>query len=61
MPYKVFCFRDDHKKIIGYKVGKKDGSKMSNGRRYASNKYLSKEQANKQLHAIQISEAHKDM
>ena len=48
MPYKVFCFRDDHKKIIGYKVGKKDGSKMSNGRRYASNKYLTKDQANKQ-------------
>ena len=23
MPYKVFCFRNDKKKIIGYKVGKK--------------------------------------
>lgn len=61
MPYKVFCFRDDDKKIIGYKVGKKDGTKMGNGRRYASNKYLSKDQANKQLQAILISEAHKDM
>ena len=36
MPYKVF------KVDGGYKVGKKDGSKMGNGRKYASNKPLKK-------------------
>jgi hypothetical protein len=61
MPYKVFCFRDEDKKIIGYKVGKKDGEKMINGRKYASNKYLDKKEANNQLQAILISEANKDI
>lgn len=50
MPYKVF------KVDGGYKVGKEDGSKMGNGRKYASNKPLTKEKAKKQMQAILISE-----
>tara|TARA_R110001592_G_scaffold168039_1_gene403811 strand:+ start:271 stop:426 length:156 start_codon:yes stop_codon:yes gene_type:complete len=50
MPYKVVKVEG------GYKVGKKDGSKMGNGRRYASNKPLSKERATKQLQAMMINE-----
>ena len=56
MPYKLFQFRDENKKIIGYKVGKKDGSKMSNGRKYASNKPLPKYKAIAQMQAIIINE-----
>ena len=56
MPYKLFQFRDEDKKIIGYKVGKKDGSKMSNGRKYASNKPLPKHKAIAQMQAIIINE-----
>lgn len=50
MPYKIFKVEG------GYKVGKKDGSKFSNGRRFASNKPLSKEKAIKQMQAIIINE-----
>ncbi len=50
MPYKVF------KVDGGYKVGKKDGTKMGNGRKYASNKSLSKEKATKQMQAMMINE-----
>ena len=50
MPYKVY------KVAGGYKVGKKDGDKMGNGRRYASNKPLSKEKATKQMQAMIINE-----
>ena len=50
MPYKVFKVEG------GYKVGKEDGSKMSNGRRYASNKPLTKEKAIKQMQAMVINE-----
>lgn len=50
MPYKVFKVEG------GYKVGKKDGSKMGNGRKYASNKVLTKENATKQMQAMMINE-----
>ena len=50
MPYKVF------KVVGGFKVGKEDGSKMSNGRRYASNKPLTKKKAIAQMQAIIINE-----
>lgn len=50
MPYKIF------KVDGGYKVGKKDGSKMGNGRKYASNKALTKEKATKQMQAMMIQE-----
>ena len=50
MPYKVF------KVDGGYKVGKRDGSKMGNGRKYASNKALTKEKATKQMQAMMINE-----
>ena len=56
MPYKVFTFRDDKGNIKGYKVGKKDGNKMSNGRKYASNKFLTKERATAQMKAMIINE-----
>ena len=44
MPYKIFPVRKDGK-VIGYKVGKKDRSIMDNGRRYLSDKPLSKKRA----------------
>jgi|TARA_R110002110_G_scaffold279610_2_gene494550 hypothetical protein len=50
MPYKLFKVKG------GWKVGKKDGTKMSNGRKYASNKPLTKEKALGQMRAIIISE-----
>ena len=50
MPYKLF------KVVGGYKVGKKDGSKMANGRKFASNKPLDKKKAIEQLRALEISE-----
>lgn len=50
MPYKVF------KVDGGYKVGKKDGNKTGNGRKYASNKALTKEKAKKQMQAMMINE-----
>jgi hypothetical protein len=56
MPYKLFPVRNDEGKLLGYKVGKKDGSKMSNGRRFASNKPLSKKRATSQMQAIIINE-----
>jgi len=42
MPYKLY------KVTGGYKVGKADGTKMSNGRMYLSNKPKTKEAAKKQ-------------
>ena len=56
MPYKIFQFKDENGNIIGYKVGKKDFSKFSNGRRYASNKFLNKKQAISQMKAMIINE-----
>ena len=50
MPYKLVKVKG------GYKVGKEDGSKMANGRKYASNKPLTKEKATKQMQAIIINE-----
>lgn len=50
MPYKVFKVEG------GYKVGKEDGSKMGNGRKYASNKPLTKTKAVKQMQAMMINE-----
>lgn len=50
MPYKIF------KVPGGYKVGKSDGEPMSNGRKYASNKPLTKEKAEKQMKAMYASE-----
>jgi hypothetical protein len=53
MPYIV-------KKVNGgYKVGLKDGKKMSNGRYYLSNKPLTKTQATKQKQAVEIAERSK--
>jgi hypothetical protein len=56
MPYKIFPIRR-RGKVIGYKVGKKDRSIMDNGRRYLSDKPLSKKRAEAQLKAVGISEA----
>ena len=56
MPYKIFPARKNGK-VIGYKVGKKDKSIMDNGRRYLSDKPLSKKKAEAQLKAVGISEA----
>lgn len=56
MPYKIFPIRKGGK-VIGYKVGKKDRSIMDNGRRYLSDKPLSKKKAEAQLKAVGISEA----
>ena len=50
MPYKLFKVKG------GWKVGKKDGTKMSNGRKYASNKPLKKEKALSQMRTIILSE-----
>lgn len=56
MPYKLFQVRNEDGRILGYKVGKKDGSKMSNGRKFASNKPLPKKRAIAQMQAIIINE-----
>tara|TARA_R110002126_G_scaffold184171_3_gene332613 strand:+ start:3828 stop:4568 length:741 start_codon:yes stop_codon:yes gene_type:complete len=56
MPYAIFPVRKGGK-VIGYKVGKKDRSVMDNGRRYLSDKPLSKKRAEAQLKAVGISEA----
>lgn len=50
MPYKLY------KVIGGYKVGKADGTKMSNGRMYLSNKPKTKEAAKKQIIAVESNE-----
>jgi len=52
MPYKIIEFPSK-----GYKVGRRDGKKMSNGRMYLSNKYLTKEQAKTQMKAVIAAEA----
>ena len=51
MPYKIFPVRKGGK-VIGYKVGKKDRGIMDNGRRYLSDKPLSKKRAEAQLKAV---------
>jgi hypothetical protein len=56
MPYKIFPVRKGGK-VIGYKVGKKDRKIMDNGRRYLSDKPLSKRKAEAQLKAVGISES----
>jgi len=38
-------------------VGRADGQKMSNGRMYLSNKYLTKKQAQTQMKAVIAAEA----
>ena len=50
MPYKVYKVKG------GYKVGKSDGSLMKEGRKYASDKPLSKNKAESQMKAIYASE-----
>lgn len=52
MPYKIIEFPSK-----GYKVGRQDGKKMSNGRMYLSNKYLTKEQAKTQMKAVIAAES----
>lgn len=52
MPYKIKHFPPK-----GYKVGRADGKKMSNGRMYLSNKYLTKKQAETQMKAVIAAEA----
>ena len=54
MPYKIV------KVVGGYKVGLRDGGKMSNGKRFLSNKILSKKQAEAQKRAVEISEKEKE-
>ena len=56
MPYKIFAVKKNGE-VVGYKVGKKDRSIMDNGRRYLSNKPLSKKKAVAQLRAVGISES----
>ena len=50
MPYKVYKVKG------GYKVGKSDGSQMKEGRKYASDKPLSKTRAESQMKVIYASE-----
>ncbi len=50
MPYKLY------KVVGGYKVGKADGTKMSNGRMYLSNKPKTKEAAKKQMIDVDSNE-----
>lgn len=52
MPYKIVHFPGK-----GHKVGRRDGQKMSNGRMYLSNKYLSKKEAQTQMKAVIVAEA----
>ena len=54
MPYVLHKFSNGK-----YKVGLKDKVKMSNGKKYLSNKYLTKEEAIKQKKAVEISESKK--
>lgn len=56
MPYKIFAIKKEGK-VIGYKVGKEDRSIMANGKRYLSNKPLSKKKAIAQLRAVGIRES----
>ena len=56
MPYKIYPVRKEGK-VVGYKVGKRDRSIMDNGRRYLSDKPLSKKRAEAQLKAVGISES----
>jgi len=51
MPYSIKHFPSK-----GYKVGRADGKKLSNGRMYLSNKYLTKKEAQSQMKAVTISE-----
>lgn len=53
MPYHVV------KVTGGYKVSKKDGSKMSSGKKYLSDRPLTKAQAEKQKKAVEIAESKK--
>jgi hypothetical protein len=53
MPYRIV------KVVGGYKVGLADGGKMSNGKRFLSNKILTKKQAEAQKKAVEISESKK--
>jgi len=55
MPYRIV------KVVGGYKVGLADGGKMSNGKRFLSNKILTKKQAEAQKKAVEISESKKKM
>lgn len=53
MPYKITRVTG------GYKVSKKDGSKMSSGKKYLSDRPLTKAQAEKQKKAVEIAESKK--
>jgi len=53
MPYKMLAVEG------GFKIAKKDGTKMSNGRMYTSNKPMTKEKAKKQMAALEINEPQK--
>ena len=53
MPYKIVKVKN------GYKVGLVSGSKMSNGKKYLSDKVLTKAQAEKQKKAVEMSESKK--
>ena len=50
MPYKLVKVNN------GYKVGLRDGGKMSNGRYYLSNKPMTKVKATYQMKAVENSE-----
>ena len=50
MPYKIVKVEN------GYKVAKKDGSKMKNGRTYTSNKPMTYKNAKDQIKAMEINE-----
>ncbi len=54
MPYKIV------KVVGGYKVGLRDGGKMSSGKRFLSNKILTKKQAEAQKKAVEINEKKKE-
>ena len=58
MPYKIFPIRLGGI-LKGYKVGKADGTLMSNGKRFTSKNPMPRSQAVKQIIAIEKNERKK--
>ena len=63
MTLAVFCFYDcdDNNKIVGYKIRRVDGKKLPNGRKYTTNKYMTKDEAFRRLSLVELSNMHRDM
>ena len=56
MPYTIHTFKNAAGDLLGYKVGLPNKAKMSNGRYYLSNKYLTLKQAKRQKLAVSVAE-----